>query len=82
MMKLCPVCNGFLGLQRPCPVCGEIARDGGTVEDYYGPYSSFEEDATVLAPLSHQEAKDFCLHLVYCPGCGWDERVRIEQIPH
>jgi rRNA maturation protein Nop10 len=68
----CPLCNGLIDVKGKCPQCGSPLEDGGTVEAYYEPYSPYEEV---------EEGLVRCLHLLYCPGCGWDKRQAIPKIP-
>lgn len=75
----CPLCNGIEEVEASCPTCGTALEDGGPLENYFGPYSPYEE---VEYQLKGQGSPpDQCLHLFYCPQCGWDERRGINKIP-
>ncbi|MDR7868159.1 MAG: hypothetical protein RIN56_15285 [Sporomusaceae bacterium] len=76
MEKVCPVCNGLTEVAARCPRCGRSLADGGALENYFGPYSPYM-DATSL----QQGAPDTqCVHLIYCPGCGYDVRTAWELV--
>jgi len=70
----CPVCNGFISIGEICPKCNQAMEDLGRIEDYYTPYSPYEEqdDIPVL-----QEAEESCLHVFSCPECSTEENVFI-----
>ncbi|MBP2654360.1 MAG: hypothetical protein H6Q73_1929 [Firmicutes bacterium] len=67
MEKVCPVCNGMEEASFCCPMCGGPLKDGGVLEDYFGPYSPYM-DIDSFAEKS--DAK--CVHLFYCPNCNYD----------
>jgi hypothetical protein len=73
----CPLCNGLIKVELKCLNCNGLMEDAGSLEDYYGPYSPYEEISTELAH-SHEES---CVHLMACPVCGWDKRVEIKKVP-
>ncbi|MDT8900506.1 hypothetical protein [Anaeroselena agilis] len=70
MEKVCPVCNGLVAVAENCPRCGRRLVDGGALENYFGPYSPYMDVASFQqgAPDVH------CVHLLYCPACGYDVR--------
>jgi hypothetical protein len=53
--------------------------DGGSLQDYYGPYSPYIE-LNAYGDLAIAEYCGKCIHLLYCPACGYDRREQIEQI--
>ncbi|WP_227761792.1 hypothetical protein [Zhaonella formicivorans] len=77
----CPLCNGTERVTGQCPVCGNGLEDGGILENFFGPYSPYEEVAYQLQDFPSESELDRCMHLVYCPVCGWDTRVGIRKIP-
>lgn len=70
MEKVCPLCNALTAVAASCPVCGRPLADGGAVENYYGPYSPYMD----VDSLPHCGSESQCVHLLYCPECGYDER--------
>lgn len=77
----CPLCNGIQEVREACPACGHFLQDGGPLQDYFGPYSPYEEVEYELKGLEPGVLEEQCLHLLYCPHCGWDRRVGIKKIP-
>lgn len=65
MEKVCPICNSLQKIETYCPHCQTPLSDGGILTDYFGPYSPYIE--------SGQE-QDYCIHLLYCGHCNYDER--------
>ncbi len=77
----CPVCNGLAVTDRVCPECGETMEDGGMVEDYYGPYSPYDDMDLYEQPEFWEMADEApCVHLFTCPKCGYDERVGFRSV--
>lgn len=70
MEKLCPVCNGLTKIKELCPACGRPLRDGGALEDYWGPYSPYMDGDLLARGLPDTQ----CVHLLYCPECHYDTR--------
>jgi len=77
----CPVCNGMAGITETCPQCGKIMGDEGMVEDYYGPYSPYDNmdlyEQTGFWILADRLP---CVHLFSCPACGYDTRIGFPQV--
>jgi ribosomal protein S27AE len=73
MEQMCPVCNGLLELNPPCPNCGSAMSDLGPMGDYAGPYSPYDEAKTI-------DSFQVCQHELYCPECGESEVLPIEQV--
>ncbi len=73
----CGLCNGIAEPGR-CPVCGGPMKDLGMREDYFGPYSPYQ-DGELIERLHRAEGKDsfICIHLVYCPSCQYHGQVKI-----
>lgn len=68
MEKVCPLCNALTTVQAECPRCGGPLADGGAIENYFGPYSPYMDVS------SWPEGGPGCVHLLYCPHCGYDLR--------
>lgn len=64
-MRVCSFCNGLQMPGTRCPFCRLPLVDGGPVADYYGPYSLYADKA---------DEYPGCMHLLYCPRCGFDCR--------
>lgn len=81
MECVCPVCNGLTTAEVKCPKCGEMMEDTGMVEDYYGPYSPYDNQELYEPPVFWNLADRLpCVHLYSCPDCGYDERVGVKQV--
>jgi hypothetical protein len=77
----CPVCNGFTSISKDCPCChGELLEDRGALEDFYGPYSPYDFKEFYDPPQAAGPETDRCTHLLSCPACGYDERIRVCRI--
>lgn len=79
MQRICPVCNGLNELAATCPVCRATLDDCGPLEDYYGPYSPYEENELVAAQ-GDSVYEGFCRHLTRCSSCGHETRVAVPVI--
>lgn len=79
MERICPWCNGLQATHDYCPRCGHVLVDKGSLQDFYGPYSPYMEQQAGedLVPAG---GRDLCVHLLYCPSCGYDRRAHIKQI--
>lgn len=76
MEKGCPLCNGIIDVCEICPYCGMKMEDGGSIDEYFDPYSPYVELKDEMGNVK----KDRCLHLVYCPFCGNDKKVYINKV--
>ncbi len=76
MAKVCPICNGLTTVTAVCPRCGRRLADGGALENYYGPYSPYMD----IDSLQHGFPDTQCVHLLYCPACGYDTRAAWELV--
>jgi rRNA maturation protein Nop10 len=76
MAKVCPVCNGLTAVTASCPRCGRRLADGGALENYYGPYSPYMD----VDSLQEGAPDTQCVHLLYCPACGYDTRAAWELV--
>jgi hypothetical protein len=79
MEQVCPLCNGLRQIETYCPRCGHRLTDGGTLQDFFGPYSPYEERNTYGDLASFAEAGQ-CVHLFFCPDCDYDQRTAIQQV--
>lgn len=70
MTKVCPVCNSLTTVTASCPRCGGGLTDGGALENYFGPYSPYMD----VDSLQQGAPDTQCVHLLYCPACGYDVR--------
>lgn len=70
MEKVCPLCNAMEAVGESCPCCGQLLIDGGSLNNYLGPYSPYMETETL--PF---KSEGYCVHLLYCPECDYDARV-------
>jgi hypothetical protein len=68
----CPVCNGFLSIGEVCKKCSSVMEDMGRIEDFYNPYSPYEE--LDLIPCL-QELPGNCIHLFSCTSCEEEEQI-------
>ncbi|HWR10117.1 hypothetical protein [Sporomusa sp.] len=75
MEMVCPLCNAMQAIEENCPCCGQLMIDGGSVNNYLGPYSPYVETAS----LPFQSA-GHCVHLLYCPVCDYDVRVALALV--
>lgn len=77
----CPLCNGFVTVEKQCSCCGHEMSDCGMIEDYYGPYSPYE-NADLYEPQGFWMLANSlpCVHLFSCPNCGFDKRIGISQV--
>lgn len=77
----CPLCNGLIEEKIFCPRCGKLMDDAGILEDYYGPYSPYE-NPDLYEPPGAREAEDrqVCVHLFSCPAGDGDQRVGFRRM--
>ena len=71
-MYQCPLCNGLRTKNIVCPNCQTQLLDGGALESYYEPYSPYLPEI-ILNQADGVPANE-CIHLFYCPECGYDHR--------
>jgi len=69
----CDVCNGERNLVEACPECddGTLLEDMGPVDNYYGPYSPYEEYSGEVT------SDESCMHLCRCPECNSEVTIPI-----
>ena len=72
-MQLCPLCNGIYCQRVFCPSCGTELQDGGILENYYEPYSPYLPEE-ILDQVDGLISEEKCIHLFYCPTCGYDHQ--------
>lgn len=83
MAFICPLCNGMEAPSPHCPQCGEAMGDQGMIEDFFGPYSPYQERDLYMWQQeigSPELGDDYCVHLFYCPHCQYDYHVPIKLI--
>lgn len=76
MAKVCPVCNALTPVAAGCPLCGGALADGGALENFLGPYSPYVDIDSLQAGAPDTQ----CVHLLYCPACGYDVRAAWELV--
>ena len=76
MARVCPVCNALTAVTANCPRCGRQLADGGALENFFGPYSPYMD----VESLQAGEPDRQCVHLLYCPACGYDVRAAWELV--
>jgi len=77
MYQVCPYCNG-ISRPGPCPRCGVSLEDLGMVEDFFGPYSPYENDEIIEGDYLENTGNILtCTHLVYCPNCHYHHRIKV-----
>ncbi|KUO51606.1 MAG: hypothetical protein APF76_13245 [Desulfitibacter sp. BRH_c19] len=75
-MEICPLCNGLENIQEfICPHCGIKMIDNGSINEFVGPYSPYEE-----LTLRTDNVDNKCVHLVSCSKCGSDFRLSIDLV--
>ncbi|NLT95483.1 MAG: hypothetical protein GXW85_08140 [Clostridia bacterium] len=70
----CPVCNGLLSIGEVCKNCQGVMEDMGRIEDYYNPYSPYEEQDKIPQLA---ESPGNCIHLFACTNCNEEQQVAI-----
>jgi len=81
MEQVCPLCNGLREVEKKCPKCGEKMLDGGRIQDYYAPYSPYLDENLLSPPKVNMEnSEGLCIHLLYCPNCGKDQRILVNEL--
>lgn len=70
----CPVCNGLLSIGEMCEKCRGVMEDVGRIEDFYNPYSPYEEQDRITLL---QESPGNCIHLFSCYECGHEQNLVI-----
>lgn len=79
MERVCPLCNGLQQIDTCCPRCGHQLIDAGSLQNFFGPYSPYEE-YNMYGSLASFDVAGQCVHLFYCPACDFDQRTAIEQV--
>ncbi|HWR43033.1 hypothetical protein [Sporomusa sp.] len=75
MEKVCPLCNAMQAIDKKCSYCGHQMIDGGSLNNYLGPYSPYVETGSL--PF---QSEGHCVHLLYCPVCDYDTRVALALV--
>lgn len=81
MNTICPRCNSFDQSEVRCHKCQTAMDDLGKAVDYLDEYSPYEEISTLklVDGLQQSIARHECLHLFYCPKCGRERPIVIEE---
>jgi len=79
--KLCVLCNRLYTLTIGCPSCGQGLEDMGLLQDFYGPYSAYE-DQEIYQDGYNGYTEECCVHLLHCHACGWSEFRPFERFVH
>lgn len=79
MNFLCPICNGLKKLEKNCVLCNKALKDLGRIEDYYSPYSPYEELDQIPCL---QESSLYCIHFLKCKNCNFVKKhyISLQQI--
>ncbi|GAB6157787.1 hypothetical protein JCM39194_09870 [Desulfotomaculum varum] len=80
MEKLCVLCNQLYQLTVSCPNCGTNLNDLGLMQDYYDPYSPYE-DQKVFEDGYKGYTEECCVHLLICPCCRFREFRAMKRLP-
>ena len=55
-----------------CPNCGDALADYGLIQDFFDPYSAYE-DQKIYEDGYKGYTEECCTHLLACNQCGWRE---------
>lgn len=72
MEKVCVLCNRLFKVSMCCPECGNELEDKGLIQDFYDPYSAYEEQA-IYEDGYQGYTSECCVHLLYCSACEFGE---------
>ncbi len=73
----CPLCNGIT-FPGPCLDCGTMLEDLGMVEDFFGPYSPYQDSELIEYQHKKSNINNLtCIHLVYCPQCRYYDHLYV-----
>jgi len=76
----CPLCNGFVEAEEYCLWCGHLMTDTGKMENYYGPYSPYDNMDQYEPPYCWGSADtESCVHFFSCPVCGSDKKIGVPE---
>lgn len=77
----CALCNGMISIQQRCPQCGRVLEDKGQLENYFGPYSPYEDTDHYQKPLQQGNVSVApCIHLFSCAVCGYDVKLGFYKV--
>lgn len=80
MDTVCPLCNGMITPRMICRACGAKMEDRGQRENFYEPYSPYENDLLIKAPRNTLDPSKWCWHVFICPFCEVTTINPIEQL--
>ncbi|SHE85745.1 hypothetical protein SAMN02745133_01282 [Desulforamulus putei DSM 12395] len=66
------LCNRLYTLTIACPNCGQDLDDLGLIQDFYGPYSAYEDQKNFEDGYKGY-TDDCCVHLLACNSCAFRE---------
>lgn len=78
MSWICPICNGLASYLVRCSDCSRQMDARGAIEDYFDNYSPYLDKDITETMDGVEEGR--CVHIFYCPSCGQDKRIVINQI--
>lgn len=77
MKNICPLCNGLYEVFYNCTKCNTPMLDKGAKVNYLDNYSPYLLDE--VTHLVDGVARDECVHVYYCPNCGYKNEYSIER---
>lgn len=84
MESICPLCNQLepADLEVECTQCKSEMNDGGRMMDYFDDYSAYLDidGMKLFNGLPDDQKNHQCPHLFYCPRCGEDHIILVEEI--
>ncbi|AQS59554.1 hypothetical protein B0537_10970 [Desulforamulus ferrireducens] len=80
MVAVCVLCNRLYTLNYLCPRCGDVLADQGLIQDFFDPYSSYE-DQKIYEDGYQGYTEECCTHVLACGKCGWYEYKALHRLP-
>lgn len=79
MARLCILCNRLYIMTVNCPQCGKELQDLGLIQDFYDPYSAYE-DQRLYQDGYRNYTEENCVHLLSCSFCGFSKYTSIKRL--